>query len=101
MVKGFKIPVSVLVVIHTPDLHVLLLERADHPGYWQSRDKAGFRFVAPAFTRRGLGSLASQGSSNNRSDGVEDFTLPPECTNLIFEDGFGMGSSVRWSSEVQ
>jgi dihydroneopterin triphosphate diphosphatase len=33
---GFKHPVSVLVVIHTPDLQVLLLERADHPGYWQS-----------------------------------------------------------------
>lgn len=32
----FKIPVSVLVVIHTPELEVLLLERADHPGYWQS-----------------------------------------------------------------
>lgn len=32
----YKIPVSVLVVIHTIDLHVLLLERADHPGYWQS-----------------------------------------------------------------
>ncbi len=32
----YKIPVSVLVVIHTPDLQVLLLERADHPGYWQS-----------------------------------------------------------------
>lgn len=32
----FKIPVSVLVVIHTRDLQVLLLERADHPGYWQS-----------------------------------------------------------------
>jgi dihydroneopterin triphosphate diphosphatase len=31
-----KIPESVLVVIHTPDLHVLLLERADHPGFWQS-----------------------------------------------------------------
>jgi dATP pyrophosphohydrolase len=31
-----KIPVSVLVIIHTPDLQVLLLERADHPGYWQS-----------------------------------------------------------------
>ncbi len=29
-------PVSVLVVIHAPDLQVLLLERADHPGYWQS-----------------------------------------------------------------
>lgn len=32
----YKTPVSVLVVIHTPDLQVLLLERADHPGYWQS-----------------------------------------------------------------
>lgn len=31
-----KIPISVLVVIHTPQLDVLLLERADHPGYWQS-----------------------------------------------------------------
>jgi len=34
--KPYKIPVSVLVVIHTPDLRVLLLERADHPGWWQS-----------------------------------------------------------------
>nr|WP_316643942.1 dihydroneopterin triphosphate diphosphatase [uncultured Roseateles sp.] len=33
---AYKIPESVLVVIHTPDLQVLLLERADHPGYWQS-----------------------------------------------------------------
>lgn len=32
----YKIPVSVLVIIHTPELQVLLLERADHPGYWQS-----------------------------------------------------------------
>jgi dATP pyrophosphohydrolase len=31
-----KIPVSTLVVIHTPDLQVLLLERADRPGFWQS-----------------------------------------------------------------
>jgi dATP pyrophosphohydrolase len=33
---GTKRPVSVLVVIHTPDLQVLLLERASHAGYWQS-----------------------------------------------------------------
>ena len=33
---GNKIPESVLVVIHTADLQVLLLERADHPGFWQS-----------------------------------------------------------------
>lgn len=33
---AYKIPVSVLVVIHTPDLQVLLIERADRPGFWQS-----------------------------------------------------------------
>ena len=32
----FKIPVSVLVVIHTPDLKVLVLERSNAPGFWQS-----------------------------------------------------------------
>ena len=31
-----KIPVSTLIVVHTPDLRVLLIERADAPGYWQS-----------------------------------------------------------------
>jgi dATP pyrophosphohydrolase len=36
MKMGTKIPESVLVVIHTADLQVLLLERADHPGFWQS-----------------------------------------------------------------
>jgi dATP pyrophosphohydrolase len=33
---AYKIPISVLVVVHTPDLKVLLLERADRPGFWQS-----------------------------------------------------------------
>ena len=33
---SFKIPQSVLVVIHTPALEVLLIERADKPGFWQS-----------------------------------------------------------------
>ena len=35
---SYKKPVSVLVVIHSPAPHydVLLLERAAHPGYWQS-----------------------------------------------------------------
>jgi len=31
-----KIPQSVLVVIHSPDLEVLLIERAKQPGFWQS-----------------------------------------------------------------
>lgn len=34
--SGYKTPISVLVVIHTTDLQVLLLERAAHPGFWQS-----------------------------------------------------------------
>ncbi|NJD25791.1 MAG: dihydroneopterin triphosphate diphosphatase [Betaproteobacteria bacterium] len=34
--SGHKQPVSVLVVIHTPQHDILLLERAAHPGYWQS-----------------------------------------------------------------
>lgn len=33
---AYKIPESVLVVIHTTALQVLLLERADKPGFWQS-----------------------------------------------------------------
>ena len=36
MSGAHKIPVSTLVVIYTPALDVLLLERADHPGFWQS-----------------------------------------------------------------
>ena len=33
---NYKIPESVLVVIHTAALQVLLLERADQPEFWQS-----------------------------------------------------------------
>ena len=32
----FKTPISVLVLIHTTDLQVLLIERADKAGFWQS-----------------------------------------------------------------
>lgn len=34
--RRYKIPISVLVVVHTPALEVLLMERAPWPGYWQS-----------------------------------------------------------------
>ena len=33
--RPYKIPESVLVVIHTAALEVLMLERADRPGFWQ------------------------------------------------------------------
>ena len=49
---NFKIPESVLVVIHTPAREVLLIERADHPGFWQSvtgsRDAPGEPFLHTA-----------------------------------------------------
>jgi dATP pyrophosphohydrolase len=32
----FKTPVSALVLIHTEDLQVLIIERADKAGFWQS-----------------------------------------------------------------
>ncbi len=32
----YKIPESVLVIIHTAKLNVLLMERVDKPGFWQS-----------------------------------------------------------------
>lgn len=36
MNQPHKIPVSVLVIIHSANLDVLLIERADKSGYWQS-----------------------------------------------------------------
>jgi dATP pyrophosphohydrolase len=32
----YKIPRSALVVIHTPELKVLMMERTNYPGFWQS-----------------------------------------------------------------
>lgn len=52
MSKPSKIPESVLVVIHDDALNVLLLERADSPGYWQSvtgsKDRLDEPFTATA-----------------------------------------------------
>lgn len=34
--KDYKTPISALVLIHTPDLQILIMERADKAGLWQS-----------------------------------------------------------------
>ncbi|MFM7459643.1 MAG: NUDIX domain-containing protein, partial [Burkholderiales bacterium] len=34
--KPYKIPRSTLIVIYNEQMEVLLIERADRPGYWQS-----------------------------------------------------------------
>ncbi|MFM2434949.1 MAG: hypothetical protein RL063_929 [Pseudomonadota bacterium] len=36
LIKMFKTPISALVLIHTIDLQVLIMERADRTGFWQS-----------------------------------------------------------------
>ncbi len=33
---GSKVPISILALVYTTELSVLLLERADFPGHWQS-----------------------------------------------------------------
>ena len=48
--RPFKIPHSVLVVIHTPALDVLLIERADKPGFWQSVTGSKDALQEQAFT---------------------------------------------------
>jgi len=52
MAPIYKIPQSVLVVIHTPDLKVLLIKRADTEDYWQSvtgaKDHLGESFETTA-----------------------------------------------------
>jgi dATP pyrophosphohydrolase len=34
--KSYKTPISALILIHTADLQVLIMERADKAGFWQS-----------------------------------------------------------------
>lgn len=58
MAAGYKQPVSALVVIHTPDLQILLLERAAHPGFWQS--VTGSREEAEDLTSTALREVAEE-----------------------------------------
>ena len=54
-----KIPESVLVVIHTAELEVLLIERADRPGFWQSVTGSKDS-VSESFTRTALREVAEE-----------------------------------------
>ena len=67
MPKPFKIPLSVLVVIHTPTLDVLLINRADTPGTWQSvtgskdREEESFEETAIREVREETGMACATG----------------------------------------
>ena len=73
MAGHFKIPISVLVVIHTPRGDVLLIERADHPGYWQS-------------------------VTGSQVDANETLTLTARC-EVEEETGITGGELVNWEME--
>ena len=79
MTLQFKLPESVLVVIHTPGLEVLLIERADAAGFWQSvtgsRDHAGESLIETAVRelREETGLDCRPGSP--LADGLRDWQL--------------------------
>jgi len=74
--KPYKIPQSVLVVVHTRALDVLLINRADAPGFWQSvtgsKDREDESFAETAAREvaeetgiaRGVGTLHDWGLEN-------------------------------------
>ncbi len=68
----YKIPVSTLVVIHTRELEVLLLERADHPGYWQS--VTGSQNEAEALRDTAIREVAEE-TGIDAAPGLEDWKL--------------------------
>jgi dATP pyrophosphohydrolase len=68
-----KIPVSTLVVIYTPRLDVLLLERADHPGFWQS--VTGSQDAGETLAQTAAREVAEETGIAARPDALEDWNL--------------------------
>lgn len=82
MGTGYKRPESALVVIHTPDLQILLLERAKHPGYWQS--VTGSREKDESFLETAIREVREETGLDIRRDqlrvwpGENVYTIMPE-----------------------
>ena len=69
-----KIPLSTLIVVHTPDLQVLLIERADAPGYWQS--VTGSQEVGETLAETATRELREEtGIDAGRYSGVRDWQM--------------------------
>lgn len=74
MQKPPKIPESVLVVIHTPQLDVLIIERADRPGFWQSVTGSKDRLDEP-FSETAVREVAEETGILVGANGVADAVL--------------------------
>jgi dATP pyrophosphohydrolase len=68
-----KIPVSALVVIHTSALEVLLLERADHPGFWQS--VTGSQHEGEGLRDTAIREVAEETGIDAREHSLEEWNL--------------------------
>jgi dihydroneopterin triphosphate diphosphatase len=68
-----KIPVSTLVVIHTPGGKVLLLERADRPGFWQS--VTGSQDEGESLRETAIREVAEETGIDARKYRLEDWNL--------------------------
>jgi dATP pyrophosphohydrolase len=69
-----KVPESVLVIVYTPALDVLVLERADHAGFWQS--VTGSRAsVDEALRATCVRELAEETGLVADPDGLEDWQI--------------------------
>ena len=68
-----KVPVSALVVIHTAELEVLLLERADRPGFWQS--VTGSRHEGESLRDTAIREVAEETGIDARSHELTEWNL--------------------------
>jgi dATP pyrophosphohydrolase len=68
-----KRPVSVLVVVHTAALDILMLERASHPGYWQS--VTGSQEGTESLVETAVREVAEETGIAATPDALEDWRL--------------------------
>jgi len=67
----YKTPISVLVVVYTPHLEVLLIERADRPGFWQS--VTGSQHEGETLAETAVRELAEETGIDARQYGLTDW----------------------------
>jgi dATP pyrophosphohydrolase len=71
--RSYKVPVSTLVVVYTPGLEVLLLERADHPGFWQS--VTGSQDAGESLAETAAREVAEETGIDARAHDLRDWNL--------------------------
>ncbi len=86
--RRFKIPRSVLVVVYTPALDVLLIERADHPGYWQS--------VTGAKDRLRESYAATAEREVREETGIRLAAIPAQACRLTINPASGLSRVRLW-----